>query len=147
MALPQRAKLRGEGDRTTLPVGIDKENGIPLYIQVEEQIRMLLHRGILKVGEPMPTVRQLAVQLAVNSNTVARVYRDLQNEGLLILQRGRGTFVSEKGGIRPLSGRDLGALEKKVDALIEASRRMHLKPGELVQFIETRWKENSDADG
>ena len=130
----------------TLPVQVNKENGIPLYVQLEEQIRMLVYRGLIKPGELMPTVRELAVQLEINSNTVARVYRDLQNDGLLSLRRGIGTFVLDQEGVKPLSGREVGSLEKKVDALIEVSSRMNLKPVELFQLIETRWKENSDDD-
>ena len=130
----------------SLSVRINKKNGIPLYVQLEEQIRVLMHRGELQPGDLMPTVRELAVQLEINSNTVARVYRDLQNDGLLNLKRGIGTFVSDGGDIRPMSRRDFGALEKKVDALIEISCRMNLKPVELFQLIETRWEENSDAD-
>lgn len=126
-----------------LSVRINKTNGIPLYIQLEEQIRLLMHRGDLKPGDLMPTVRELAVELEINSNTVSRVYRDLQSEGLLTLKRGVGTFVSDEGHVRPLSGRDVGALEKKVDALIDLSCRMKVTPIELFQLIETRWKENS----
>ena len=129
-----------------LAVQVNKENGIPLYVQLEEQIRLLVHRGILKPGDLMPTVRELAVQLKVNSNTVARVYRDLQRSGLLNLRRGVGTFVADAHNVRPLSGRDLGALERRVDALIAVSQRMNLRPVEVFQLIETRWKEKSDAD-
>jgi DNA-binding transcriptional regulator YhcF (GntR family) len=128
-----------------LPVQINKHNGIPLYIQLEEQIRLLMHRGKLKPGDLMPTVRALAVELEVNSNTVSRVYRDLQNEGLMTLRRGVGTSVSEQAqaSLRPMSARDIGVLEKRVDALIELSRRMNVTAIELFQLIETRWKENS----
>lgn len=126
-----------------LPVQINKSNGIPIYLQLEEQIRLLLHRGALKPGDLMPTVRELAVQLEINSNTVSRVYRDLQGEGLLRLQRGVGTFVDEEHGVRQMSGRDLGSLEKKVDALVAQSRHIKLTPIELFQLIETRWKEKS----
>jgi GntR family transcriptional regulator len=126
-----------------LPVQVNKHNGIPLYIQLEEQIRLLMHRGKLKPGDLMPTVRALAVELEVNSNTVSRVYRDLQNEGLLTLRRGVGTSVSDQTSLRPMSARDIGVLEKRVDSLIELSRRMNVTAIELFQLIETRWKENS----
>ena len=85
----------------SLAVQINKTNGIPLYIQLEEQIRLLMHRGELKPGDLMPTVRSLAVELEINSNTVSRVYRDLQNEGLLTLKRGVGTSISEQASVRP----------------------------------------------
>lgn len=126
-----------------LPVTINKTNGIPLYIQLEEQIRMLMHRGSLSPGDLMPTVRALAVDLEINSNTVSRVYRDLQTEGLLVLKRGVGTFVSVDSSVLPMSTRDAGTLERKVDALIELSQRMNVTSIELFQLIETRWRENS----
>ena len=131
----------------SLPVQLNKENGIPLYVQLEEQIRLLAHRGELKAGDLMPTVRELAVQLEINSNTIARVYRDLQQAGLLTLRRGVGTFVSRESQIEPLSRRDLKTLEKQADALIATGLRMQLTPVELLQLIETRWKENADAHG
>ena len=129
----------------SLTVQLNKENGIPLYVQLEEQIRLLVHRGKLEAGDLMPTVRELAVQLEINSNTVARVYRDLQQEGLLTLRRGVGTFVSPDAKIEPMSRRDLKILEKQADALIATGLRMQLTPVELLQLIETRWKENADV--
>jgi GntR family transcriptional regulator len=130
-----------------LAVQLNKENGIPLYVQLEEQIRLLIHRGVLSAGDLMPTVRELAVQLEINSNTVARVYRDLQQEGVLTLRRGVGTFISLENQIPAMSRRDLKTLEKQADALIATGIRMQLTPVELLQLIETRWKENSDAHG
>ena len=128
-----------------LPVQLNKENGIPLYVQLEEQIRLLIHRGRLRAGDLMPTVRELAVQLEINSNTVARVYRDLQQEGVLTLRRGVGTFVSQDARLPVMSAQELKILEKQVDALIATSLRMELTPVELLQLIENRWKENSDV--
>jgi GntR family transcriptional regulator len=128
-----------------LPVQIQNESGVPLYVQVEQQIRLLIHRGVLRPGELMPTVRELAVQLGINSNTVARVYQDLQREGVLVLRRGVGSFVADKPPSRPLPPADLRVLEKKVDELIALGRRIGLAPGELYQLIETRWEGNSNG--
>ena len=77
------------------PLKIDKRSGIPIYIQLGESIRLLIREGKLKPGDDLPTVRSLAVQLGINANTVARVYRELQTDGLLRLERGIGTFVAE----------------------------------------------------
>jgi GntR family transcriptional regulator len=128
-----------------LPVQIQSDSGVPLYVQVAQQIRLLIHRGVLRPGELMPTVRELAVQLGINSNTVARVYQDLQREGVLVLRRGIGSFVADKPPSRPLAPADLRVLEKKVDELIALGRRIGLAPGELYQLIETRWEGNSHA--
>ena len=77
-----------------LSIHVDKDSGIPIYMQLREQIHLLLKRGILTVGDSMPTVCSLAVELGVNANTVSRVYRDLQNEGLLRLECGVGTTIA-----------------------------------------------------
>ena len=73
---------------------IDRASPLPVYVQLAEQIRLLIRRGALSPGDPLPTVRELAVALSINANTVTRVYRDLQQEGLLRLERGLGTFVA-----------------------------------------------------
>jgi GntR family transcriptional regulator len=72
---------------------IDYTSGIPIYRQIIEQVRYGVARGELVTGERLPTVRQLAVDLSINPNTVARAYRELELEGVLDTQQGSGTFV------------------------------------------------------
>ena len=88
----------------------------------------------------MPTTRGLAVKLGINANTVARVYRDLQAEGQLRLQRGVGTFVAQEAR-PPMSKEKFRILEKKAAELIQISKLAGISPVELAQFIKTRWKE------
>ena len=90
----------------------------------------------------MPTTRSLAVQLQINVNTVARVYRDLQSSGHLSLKRGVGTFVAD-GVDRPMEKKQFELLEKKVGEIIEISKNTGISPAELSQFITTKWKEDS----
>lgn len=66
----------------------------PIYRQITDQIRRRIAAGLLSPGEQLPSVRELAAQLLVNPNTVAKVYRDLERERLLETRRGQGTFVS-----------------------------------------------------
>lgn len=124
---------------------VHKNAGIPVYLQLEQQIRLLIHRGLLAAGMPMPTVRQLAVDLGINSNTVARVYRELQREGILELRRGVGSFVADNARTKPLPQRDWEGLEDRVGELIQTSKALGLTPAEVVQLIETRWKESPDV--
>lgn len=126
-----------------LPINIETESGIPVYIQLAEQIKMLIHERVLKVGDSMPTTRGLSVQLGINANTVARVYRDLQTEGQLRLQRGVGTFVAQEAR-PPMPKVQFRMLEKKVTEIIEISKQAGLSPVELAQFIKTRWKEDKN---
>jgi len=124
----------------TLPVTIDKSSGIPIYIQLAERIRLLVHDGTLRPGDAMPTVRSLAVQLGINANTVARVYHELQANGLLRLERGIGTFVGQAGA-PPARKSDFRQLEKQVAHLIRLGKKAGMSAAELSQFIETRWQE------
>ena len=74
---------------------INFRSGVPIYVQIVEQIQEKLISGELKSGDQLPTVRQLAQQLDVNFNTVARAYRLLDEGGLISTQQGRGTYIME----------------------------------------------------
>ncbi len=74
-------------------VAIDSRDQTPLYAQLERGLRAAIASGRLRVGDQLPTVRQLAVDLRVNANTVARVYMDLERAGVLETRRGVGSFV------------------------------------------------------
>lgn len=75
-------------------VQIDPRDSTPIYAQIERALRAAIATGRLKVGDQLPTVRQLAVDLQINANTVARVYADLERQGVLETRRGVGSFVS-----------------------------------------------------
>jgi len=72
-----------------------QNNGVPIYVQLREQILGLIGRGVLKPGAQMPTMRQVAVALKIDLNTVQRAYAELERDGVLAKQRGVGTFVTE----------------------------------------------------
>ena len=74
-------------------IALDIRDRTPIYTQMERSFRAAIAAGRLKVGDQLPTVRQLAVELEVNANTVARVYSQLEREGVLETRRGVGTFV------------------------------------------------------
>ena len=73
---------------------LDLHSGVPVYRQVIDQVRGAVASGALKAGDQLPTVRQLAVDLAINPNTVVRAYRELELGGLLETHQGTGTFIS-----------------------------------------------------
>lgn len=76
-----------------LQIQIDLRSDSPIYIQIVEQIQQLVAVGRLKPGDQLPTVRQLAAELRINFNTVARAYRILDEAGLISTQHGRGTYI------------------------------------------------------
>ena len=76
---------------------LDSNSSIPVYVQLREQVLHAISRGQLTHGDQLPTVREVAVALAINPNTVNRAYADLEREGVLVSRRGRGTFISGGG--------------------------------------------------
>ena len=72
-----------------------QDNGIPIYVQLREQILAAIGRGTLAPGAQLPTMRQVAVALRIDLNTVQRAYAELEREGILTTTRGRGSFVAE----------------------------------------------------
>jgi len=73
---------------------LDMASGVPVYRQVIDQVQLAIASGTLKGGEQLPTVRQVAVDLAINPNTVMRAYRELEIRGTVTTQQGLGTFVT-----------------------------------------------------
>jgi GntR family transcriptional regulator len=88
-----------------VPISIDQKSGVPLYRQIIESVKFAIARGELTQGDRLPTVRQLAVDLEVNPNTVIRAYREMEIAGVLDTQQGSGTFVTDN---RP----EIDALER-----------------------------------
>ena len=73
---------------------LDQRSGVATYLQIVQQTKEALRLGVLGVGDQLPTVREVVASLAINPNTVAKAYRELEREGLVVAQQGRGTFVA-----------------------------------------------------
>ncbi len=73
---------------------LDPRSGVATYLQIVQQVKEALRLGTLDVGDQLPTVREVVADLAINPNTVAKAYRDLEREGLVVARQGRGTFVA-----------------------------------------------------
>jgi GntR family transcriptional regulator len=82
--------------RKVLEFRLDLHSGVPVYRQIIDQVMGGIARGALSAGDQLPTVRQVAVDLAINPNTVSRAYRELEIRGALETQQGTGTFISRK---------------------------------------------------
>jgi GntR family transcriptional regulator len=80
--------------KTTFRFRLDLHSGVPVYRQIIDQVRGAIASAALAPGDQLPTVRQLAVDLAINPNTVVRAYRELELGGLLETHQGTGTFIS-----------------------------------------------------
>ncbi|MBV8602073.1 MAG: GntR family transcriptional regulator, partial [Candidatus Eremiobacteraeota bacterium] len=76
---------------------VDPRSGVPIYLQLIDQVKRGVALGSLAPGEQLPTVKALALELTVNPNTVARAYRDLERDGVIETSPGRGSFVKPNG--------------------------------------------------
>ena len=120
-----------------MQVRISDHDGVPIYVQLVRQIKYLVSSGRLKAGEQLPPVRKLAEQLLVNPNTVARAYRELENEGLVTSRQGSGVFVAE--GVSPLARREQNRiLLERIDMLLTEARQMKVDLETVVKLVRQR---------
>jgi GntR family transcriptional regulator len=75
--------------------------GVPVYLQIMQQVRHAIDTGVLQHGDPLPGIRTLAQELVVSHNTVAKAYSELQHEGLIDLRHGSGAYISARRGAQP----------------------------------------------
>lgn len=120
-----------------MQIHITEADGTPFYQQVVNQIKFLVASGRLDEGEQLPPVRKLAEQLLVNPNTIARAYRELESEGVVISKRGAGVFVSDAGS--PLSRKEkTRILHERIDALLTESVQLGVSVDSLLKLVEQR---------
>jgi GntR family transcriptional regulator len=112
---------------------LNASSGVPLYLQLMEQVKHAVETGALREGDQLPTIRKLAEELVMNPNTVVRAYRELEHEGVLELRHGSGAFIRE-----PAEGRSrlIGKAQMVVGAAIERMLTLGLTDDELRRVFE-----------
>lgn len=120
-----------------MQIHISTSDGVPIYLQIVNQIKFLIASGRLAAGEELPPIRGLAEQLLINPNTVARAYRDLETAGIVEKRRTAGTYVSDQGS--PLARRErVKILTERIDALLAEARHMDVSIEDVFKFIQQR---------
>lgn len=118
---------------------IDTKHPTPLYHQLERSIKFAIATGKLRIGDQLPTVRQLAVDLKINANTVAKVYAELERSGLLETRRGVGTFVQERPVEVTFSRRDRERhLRELADQFIAETHSRGFSIDDVIEHLEHR---------
>jgi GntR family transcriptional regulator len=126
---------------------VDSKDPLPIYAQLERAIRLAVATGQLEVGDRLPTVRQLAVELRVNANTVAKVYGELERAGLLDTRRGVGTFVAS---LPKTTESDLQRMSKLIslcDLFLAEARVLGFSAPEAVESLQRRVEEGKESHG
>jgi GntR family transcriptional regulator len=116
---------------------ISPHDGVPIYLQIVNQVKYLVGSGRLAAGEELPAIRVLAERLTINPNTVARAYRELEIAGIVEKRRTAGTYVTGTGS--PLARRErVKILAERIDALLAEARQFDIRTGELIDLIRSR---------
>jgi GntR family transcriptional regulator len=118
-------------------IHISASDGVPIYLQIVNQVKYLVAGGSLESGEELPPIRILAERLGINPNTVARAYRELEADGLVEKRRTAGTYVSTAGSRLTKPAR-LKIVTERVDALLAESRQLDIAISEVVELLRRR---------
>ncbi|MDH5607547.1 MAG: GntR family transcriptional regulator [Anaerolineae bacterium] len=119
---------------------INFRDHVPIYIQLMEQIKHMIAAGELAPGDQLPTVRQLAADLRVNFNTVARAYRMLDEEEIISTQHGRGTFILEPASKRDMKNLRQEDLDRLTHYYLTEVHRLGYSPEEVQENLESKFK-------
>jgi GntR family transcriptional regulator len=120
-----------------MQIHITSEDGVPIYLQILQQVKRLVASGRLLPGEELPPIRSLAEQLVINPNTVARAYLELERAGIVTKRHGAGTYITDSPS--PLSRREkLKALSQRADALLVEARQLGIDLDDVIAMLHER---------
>ena len=122
-------------------MGLDLNSGVPVYRQIIDQVVGGIAAGTLAAGQQLPTVRQLAVDLAINPNTVIRAYRELEIRGVLETQQGTGTFISHRKIPRDTAERQR-RMSQLVGEFVARAGAEGFKTEELIERLQDLQQDN-----
>lgn len=128
-------------------IQIDFRSGVPIYVQIMDQVKHQVVSGGLKPGDQLPTVRALALELRVNFNTVARAYRLLDEAGIISTQQGRGTYILDTPSPEWTDKLKRQALEALARRYIREAFRLEVDADQIIQVLQEQveaWKETGD---
>jgi GntR family transcriptional regulator len=113
---------------------LNASSGVPLYVQLMEQVKHAVEIGALRPGDQLPTIRALAQELVMNSNTVVRAYRELEHEGIVELRHGLGAFISSSVSAR---GKVMRQAQNIVESAIERLQSLGVTEQEMRRLFES----------
>ena len=122
-------------------IRIDYRDGRPIYEQVVDQVESLALRGALPSGSQLPSVRQLAVELSINPNTIQRAYAELERRGVIYAAKGRGNFISDD--ISVLRTRRLDEIGAQIEALAVQARALGATDAQLQGWIAQKGEDGT----
>ena len=131
-----------------MKLNVNSESSVPIYIQIEESIHSLIAAGQMQPGEQLPTIRELAADIRVNLNTVARAYFELDREGVISTQRGKGTFVSGVPDQKQIERKRQKLLHSIISTALEEAHRLGYSTSEIKEVVQEEiisWAEETQS--
>ncbi len=119
---------------------VDPASGVPIYLQIFNQVKRASASGLLKPGDQISSVRELALELTVNPNTIAKAYQELEREGIIKTVRGVGTFVAENV-VKLVDEERIKVLTAAVDKVLVEAHHLGFAEEELKDLFEARIKD------
>lgn len=113
---------------------LNASSGVPLYVQLMEQVKHAVETGALRPGDQLPTIRALAQELVMNPNTVVRAYRELEHEGIVELRHGLGAFISLSVSAK---GKVMRQAQNIVESAVERLRSLGVTEQEVRRLFES----------
>jgi len=125
---------------------VETTSATPIYAQLIAQVKRAIAGGVMQAGEPLPSLRELAAQLRVNPLTIARAYRELEQQGIITTEHGRGSYISASAvGVSEDYRRE--ALEEAIDRLLAEVSMLNASPEELQALLAARLREVEQEKG
>jgi len=129
-----------------MQIHVSAHDGVPIYLQIVNQVKYLVASGRLASGDEIPPIRVLAQQLVVNPNTVAKSYHELERDGVVTKRHGAGTYISDAGS--PLARRErMKILSERIDALLAEARHLDVTFPDLLDLIQQRQSNVEPKEG
>ncbi len=119
-------------------IGIDLQNRKPLYEQIQESFQTMIASGILEAGSQMPSVRSLAMELAINPRIIQKAYASLEQEGFIYPVRGKGNFVSES---KELKGKRQETVYRSLKELVKRGRELDILCEDFISKVRQYYEE------
>jgi len=129
-----------KGRCNTLDIIISNQSDVPIYQQIVVQIKNLIMNGDLAEGDPLPSIRTLAVELQISSITTKRAYEELEREGYIVSQVGRGSFVNAQNK-ELMREKRIKIVEEKLVEAIAAAKMIEMPQDELIQLMDILYEE------
>jgi DNA-binding transcriptional regulator YhcF (GntR family) len=121
--------------------------GVPIYLQLVEQVKHAIETGALRAGDQLPSIRPLAEELVINANTVAKAYRELEREGVVELKQGAGAFVADTASARKGGAEKFRGVQPLVAKTVDELRGRGLGDDEIRRLFEAELAGFSKAGG